>query len=318
MKPDNVIKLPENRTEDALRGRIRGLLSQGLTQTQLAREAGLSASSLSSWLRESYAGDNAAVEDKLSAWLGAYDTKESLDIPAAPVWVDTPTGNKILTNLRYAQMMQAIVPIYGAAGVGKTRAAKRYAATQPNAWLATMSPDTSTKGSALEEIALAVGLRDLPSRPSHLRRAIVTKLTDTRGLLILDEAQHLSMDALETVRRIFDGAEVGLALLGNDKVYARLAGGGARQSDFARLYSRLGNRLNLAGVSREDAEALLNEWHIKDAETVRLLVRIAQTPGALRVMTYAVQLATMAAKGQGRSLGAEHVRGAWAKLGGTE
>ena len=53
-------------------------------------------------------------------------------------------------------------------------------------------------------------------------RMIVQGLRGREGLLILDEAQHLLLPALESLRSIHDATECGLVLMGSESVYARL------------------------------------------------------------------------------------------------
>ena len=53
---------------------------------------------------------------------------------------------------------------------------------------------------------------------------IVEKLTGTRGIVIVDESDHLTYDAIEELRYIQEKAEVGFALIGNDRVYTRMQG----------------------------------------------------------------------------------------------
>ena len=72
---------------------------------------------------------------------------------------------------------------------------------------------------------------------------IVQRLQGTKGLLILDEAQHLMLPALESLRSIYDTTECGLVLMGNEAVYSRLSG--RRSAEFAHLFSRVGSVLKL-------------------------------------------------------------------------
>ena len=74
-------------------------------------------------------------------------------------------------------------------------------------------------------------------------RMIVQRLQGTKGLLIIDEAQHLSLLALESLRSIHDATACGLVLMGNESVYANLSG--RRSAEFAHLFSRVGMVLKL-------------------------------------------------------------------------
>ncbi|MDN5781333.1 MAG: AAA family ATPase [Luteimonas sp.] len=290
---------------------------QTLSQAAVARESGVNSSALNRWLKGQYPGDNAAIDDKLSRWLDARQTRRSTQaqLPEAPAWVAAPSARAIMSALSYAQMAGDIAVVYGGAGVGKTLTAQHYRRQAPNVWIATMTPATAVLGSALERIALTIGLR--PSgRAARIEGEIIEKLRDTQGLLIIDEAQHLGPRALEAVRSLQDATGVGVAILGNEIVYAQLTGG-TRSMGFAQLFSRIGKRVRLTRPKKGDVEALLDAWVIGDKDARRLLHEIAKKPGALRAVTKTLRLASMfAAGGEAEQPNLKHIRAAWRDLGG--
>jgi hypothetical protein len=117
-----------------------------------------------------------------------------------------------------------------------------------------MTPGHAGVTAALEEVALAVGLRDMPQSPARIHREVVARLKGTGGLVVVDEAQHLSVAALDALRSIHDAAGVGLALVGNDLVYGRMVGNRAAYLD--RLFSRIGKRVRISGATQADIEAV--------------------------------------------------------------
>ncbi|MDF1566229.1 MAG: AAA family ATPase [Deltaproteobacteria bacterium] len=310
----------ERREADAARAAVtRVLESEGLTQKAIAREVGVNQSAISSWLKSTYKGDNTAVTAKVARWLEhrAQAAETTAKLPEGPFYIETPTAERIITALSYGQTMQDLVLAYGAAGVGKTVAAIRYARTRPNVWLVTITPASRSVYGTLHEVAEAVGLRGVAGSSSRLHREIVQRLKDTKGLLIVDEAQHLSVQALETLRAIHDGAEIGLALVGNEIVYGRLTGGD-RSVGFAQLFSRIGKRLKFSRPKTNDVAALAEAWNIKDPKAVAQLQEIAQRPGALRAVSKTVRLALMLSMGVGqKQVSAAHLEAAWKELGGA-
>lgn len=299
---------------------IQNMITNGETQqAQIAKEAGLSAAALSSWLKGTYKGDNKAVEEKLSIWLAARDRKErsAATFPQFPAWVATPTANKIMNILAYAQMAGDVAVIYGGAGLGKTYTHEEYQRRNPNVWLVTMTADTAHIAAALEEIAETIGLRGIPGRAARLRRELVRKFRGTKGLLIIDEAQHLSVNALESIRAIHDATGMGLVLSGNEYVFARLTGG-SRAATFAQLFSRLGKKLRLLRPDRTDAAAVLDAIQPNGEQERKALSEIALKDGALRVMVKAWRLATLFALSEGRPVDLNHIQAAWRDLGGTQ
>ena len=91
---------------------------------------------------------------------------------------------------------------------------------------------------------------------------ILQHLRGRECLLIIDEAQHLMLPALESLRNIHDATECGHVLMGNEAVYSRLSG--RRSAEFAQLYSRVGSVLKLENPLPSDTTALARQWGVKE------------------------------------------------------
>ena len=306
-------------TQDALRAHIR-LMTEGsdLSQKQIAREAGVNDGALNQWLQAKYRGNNEVVFEKLRSWVEYRErSQEAAGImPQAPTFVSTPTAGRILPVLSYAQMAADFCVVYGGAGVGKTSTAKHYKATNPNVWLATMTPDCSTVPAVLDEVATAFGINnEKGGASSKLRREIVGRMRGTGGLLIIDEAQHLNTSGIETIRSLYDATEVGVVLAGNESVYSRITGG-ARAAHFAQVFSRIGKRLRLNHPIDGDAQMIAEAFGITGKAERDLLADIALKPGALRGMVKVIRNATMFAAGAGSQISSDLIRASWRDLGG--
>ncbi len=313
-----VMEIPQPQADDVI-GAVRAELERrGLTQTQIAREAGISPTSLTQLLGGTYAADPRRLLAKLEQWLTSLRERAAQpQLPDAPDWVATGTAERILAALGYAQMAGDVAVIYGGAGVGKSTAAREYRRRYPNVWHATMSPATAGVTTALEEVCLALGMRELPQGAARMAREIVARVRDTRGLIIVDEAQHLSVGALDALRAIHDATGVGLALMGNDLVYARMTGG-ARVAWLDRLFSRIGRRLRVARASRADVEAIADAHGVGGGDALKRLATIGAGAGALRSVTKCLRLARLMAAGRGESLSAAHIDAAWRDLTGED
>jgi len=219
--------------------------------------------------------------------------------------------------LRYAQLAQDIVIIYGPAGVSKTKACEQYATTAPAVWHVTMSPATVSVNATLEHIASKTGIRSLLRGGFAMQGQLIARLTGTQGLLIIDEAQHLGVQALDEIRSIHDASKIGVALVGNEIVYSRMTGGN-RAPYLDRLFSRIGKRVSLRGPSDADIDAMIDAWSITDAGCRRQIREIGKRPGALRVLTKVMRLAASYAAAQEHPLCCDDVRTAWRELGVVE
>ncbi len=324
---------------DALRQAIAALLQiGGVSQKQVATEAGVGQARLSQFLAGKYTGDNDSIARALERWLSQRERKseQAKTLPDAPAFVFTPTANRVFDALTYAQLAGDIAVVYGGAGVGKTITSNHYAAQENNVWVATLTPSSRTVSGVLEEISIAVGVKNPSQRAVSARRDIVERIRNTGGLLIIDEAQHANIDALDEIRSLYDAGGdivnhyidgcgikrvgqngVGIALVGNEAVYGRMTGGN-RAAYLDRLFSRIGKRTKVAKVLKSDVESLAAAWGIADSATIDLLVAIGNKPGALRGVTKTLRLASMFAAGAGAPLNATHVKAAYADLGGAE
>ena len=291
-----------------------------LSQGKVAKEIGqgVSATTLSQWLNGIYNGDNEKIEARVGAWYETYlERRARAGLPDAPEYVSTPTAERIESGLRYAQLAQDIVIIYGPAGISKSKACQHYATQAPGVVMATMTPATTMVLPCLQEIALAIGIRDLIHNASGLQRQIISRLRQTNGLLIIDEAQHLSLHALEQVRSLHDACMIGVALVGNETVYSRMTGD-RRAAYLDRLFSRIGRRVHLKGATDVDIDMLIAAWKINDDKCKGQIREIARRPGALRVLTKVLRLAASFAAAQGLSICCDDVRAAWRELGAME
>lgn len=308
--------------ELSLRGLVRDAIETdpSLSQQKIAKEigTGVSAATLSQWLNGNYAGDNAKIEARVSSWYETYlERRARAGLPEAPDWVDTPTTERIQAGLRYAQLAQDMVVIYGPAGVSKTKTCQHYTTQAPGVVHATMTPATNSVLASLATIAEACGLRDYPNAAAGLQRMICSRLRQTNGLLIIDEAQHLGVQALDEVRSIHDACLIGVALVGNEAVYNRMTGGN-RAPYLDRLFSRIGKRVALKGSSDADIDAILRAWRIQDSNCRMQIREIARRPGALRVLTKVLRLAASFAAANDRVICCDDIKAAWRDLGAME
>lgn len=298
---------------EALREEVRQLLTAtAMSQAAAARDAAIAGSTFAAWLKGDYTGDNQRVARDVRRWLASRQErkKAAAVLPSRPGFVATPTAERILPVLQYAQAAPDISVIVGGAGVGKTTTLKQYHQQTPNTWLATMTPATAGVTPMLREICIEMGLPE--KNVAELGRAIERKAKGTGGLIIIDEAQHLSRPALEQLRSIHDRAEIGIVLAGNPSVLGRLEGD--RKAEFAQLFSRIGMKLVLPKARMGDVAALLAAWGVVDKDETKLLQTIAGKPGALRGLTKCLALASMVAAGAGRARSADDVKAAWAQL----
>ena len=270
----------------------------GWTKAETARRAGMPDGTFHQWYSGKYLGRLETQNDKIATWLAAVDEMQDIaaTVPASPGFIMTRSARDMIDTLTYAQVMPDMVVITYSAGLGKTEACRQFAATRPNAYLATMSPHTKTVHGMLVELAAELDI--VQHNPAKLTRAIGRRLTRTGGgtLLMVDEAQNLKDEAIDQLRHFVDIYGCGIALVGNEEIYSRFQ----RREDgpsYAQIKRRIGKRLKRAQARVEDIDAFITAWGVSDPECRKFLVGIGKKPGALGQIDKTMKLASMIAAG---------------------
>jgi DNA transposition AAA+ family ATPase len=229
------------------------------------------------------------------------------------VWAYTPKEHRRFAEFADAVKKHRYIGLcHGPAGVGKTLSARRYArwdTAEPllTTWGAREASDaevyaalsrsravfyTPTVGGTLQELR-----RELPPLLSRVDICVEQHLhlQDTAGhrqqakfveLVIIDEAERLSMTTLEYMRDLFDRDGVGLILIGMPGIEKRL-------SRYPQLYSRVGFAHQYRPLQNEELTFVLTRrWRqlglglddadFTDAQAFATIVRI--TGGHFRLV----------------------------------
>jgi DNA transposition AAA+ family ATPase len=276
--------------------RAKGLLDSSMvTQTQMAKEIGVSPSTINQLLGGTYKADPSTMLQKLANWLTARQTRANA--PRDPGFVQTETAKQIMADMAYALATQSIVIIHGVSGVGKTTALREFARHNNNCWVITTSPSRATMTECMYELAMELGMENAPRLRGPLARALRRRLLNTRGLIVVDEADHLDRATLEELRILVEEVEIGMVLVGNSRVYTQLTGG-QRSEDFARLYSRVAKKRAITQAKKADVMAVASAWKIDGPAERNLLLQISARPGALRLVSKNLRLAVMYSGGE--------------------
>lgn len=281
-------------------------------KAEVARRASMANGTFSQWFSGKYNGRYDQQNEVIARWLDAVADQAGLaaQIPVGPGFLKLKTTMSIISTLRWAQMAPDLVAITLAAGNGKTFACRHYASVTPKVSMATISPNNKTVHGMLMELCAALDVQE--HNPAKFVRAIGRKLerSGAGSLLIIDEAQHLTDESVNQLRYFLDVNGCGIALVGNDEVYARFT----KKSDgpsYAQLKSRIGRRLKLDKPEVDDVQRYIEAWDITDPVIMRELHGIGRKEGALRQIEKTLKQAIMYSIGDNAALSIEHVRRAW-------
>lgn len=313
----SAVKQLSKNHDEALVQRVREIMAaERLSQAAVSTQVGVHYTRFSQWLNRKYPGDVEGIQNNVRRWLDSRAAEAELteQLPTAPAFCDTPSSQAVMAALSFAQIAGSIACIYGGAGVGKTTTIRRYQENNPNVWVLAATPSTARPGPVLYRICQTLGVR-VSTQVHAMETNIVDRIRDTRGLLVIDEAQHLCHRALDQVRAIHDTTGIGVVLAGNEIVYSQMTGG-KRAPGFAQLFSRIGKRVYLDKPRIGDVDTLLDAWGITERKAREYCRLIGRRPGALRGLTQTLRIATMFAAGAGEALELNHIKAAWADLGG--
>lgn len=234
----------------ALQAQVEQFLKEkGISQAKAAPMMGLSPAALSLYRRSMYdKGDVSEVESKLEEFFLAHQEQEAATekaLPYRPVqdYIPTSISEDVCKLIRYCQIEKGMVIIHGDAGIGKTKGAEKFVRENPAASVYIQAtPSIGTLGNLLKVIARALKVPECRNK-LELMLSIREKLEGTNKVIIIDEAQHLQLRALEEIRAWADPNPisgqpgVGIALIGNTEVYTRMVG--KQEARFAQLFSRI-------------------------------------------------------------------------------
>ncbi|UMM63791.1 AAA family ATPase [Aristophania vespae] len=296
----------------ALIAEIRKLQKEdGLTLAQITRESGIAKSTVSQFLSGQYGGNNEKIAEQAQKWLDTYKARHQLNgkLRTEPEFILLPSSKQWVQLFEYAQMAGDIGVITGAPGTSKTVTAEYYCKTNSNAWMVTASSSLRSPRALLEEIAEII---DSPVKSgSGVMRGLIKRLRNTGGLLIIDEAQHLSTESLDQLRGLNDQAGIGLAWIGNEPLRGRIEGMGQSKSN-AQIFSRVGMWKARTKPLKTDLEQLKDAWGVTNPELDKLLFWIGSREGGLRELSKTLRFAYFIAGSEGRTeLQASDIEAGW-------
>ena len=295
---------------------VRWLVSyrnrHGLSWAALAKETGIPKGTISTITTGKYAGDMQVQAERIFKFRQKVESQEARaqSALAKPTFIATPTAMTLQGLLEIAHMGRIIIAATGP-GTGKTMTAEEYQASMASCWLVTMRESTSSLSGMLAAVMKSMGLDTMSGWNRQRSDQIIGHVRDRKGLLIVDEANHLGLPELEELRAWHDVTGLGIALFGNEELLMRIRSGPNRQA-YARLNSRIANAL-IQDVPRQgDVDAYLDAFAIDDGKVRKLLSSVALSPhnGGLREVKQILETANMLAIADDTAIELSHVEDA--------
>ncbi len=278
----NVKKYSEGQREVIL-DKLDMLAEEMGSYAKTAELTGVAPSIVSALKSGKYKGD----ADKQFSILDAYfNARENAVFAAndAEEYVPTSISENVYAIIKNCQLKGGLAIACGDAGIGKTKAAQKFVADNPNlSLLITANPCLKGVKSVLKLLCEKLSISEKSIDEMWL--AVANKLRD-KMVLIVDEAQHLPIKTIEALRAFSDyfndkGQTLGVVFIGNNESVHNFRG--SKRADFAQIVNRTkqNRQYYTSQITKNDIIKLFPAFAGKGKE-VDFMLAIAQSKQALR------------------------------------
>lgn len=231
----------------------------GWNQTQLGKRANVNLGTLNQELQGKYPSPPTKHLKACCDVIDLQRQRQRDNIVEMP-YVETSVHRAMFAACKRARMYRNFSVVSAFVGTGKTKVAKRYAEKHSNVILLEALPGLS----ALVLLDTLVRLTNANVKKTHrssrgtkdqMFDAIVNTLKGTDTLLIVDEAETLTEQSLEFIRRLRDLAGIGVVLTGTERLYPLVRD---PRGQFGQISSRVGFwPPAITSITEKDAEELV-------------------------------------------------------------
>lgn len=269
--------------QEALEKISKAAAELGISEKKMCERIGVSSSVISQIRGGYYPGDWDKQFDRIYSY---FENKTAAAEAYSEVeYAPTSISTLVYKTLRNVQLKGGFAFVTGDAGIGKTKALRKYISDNPlNSVLITVNPCTKSTKAVLKLLAMELGVPVSQSR-DDLWMSIAAKLHD--GMVVaVDEAQLLTYGSIETLRAFADffaerGQTLGVALVGNQGIREKIEG--RTREQYRQVANRAWQRqqISTTDVQPEDIRMLFPILDGKEQE-LNLLFKIAQTAEGIR------------------------------------
>lgn len=209
---------------------------QDFTQTRVAASISVSVSALNAYMKGTYKGDNAKIEKAVSYFLeaqkeaGAETGRFKKDFDFVP----TSLYEDVLRTVNLAEYRGEIRTITGISGLGKTTAIEHIKQDREASMILVRCYPGIRKNRLFKKLCIEAGIEANGTFDDSFED-LCARLKGTGRIMAFDEAEHLSIETVDAVRRINDFTGCGIVFIGLPAFYNALQN---NQRDYAYVYNR--------------------------------------------------------------------------------
>lgn len=232
----------------------------GNPQSDVARAMNVSITTLSLWLNDKYKGNNGRIEELAAGYLDkiAAQGEEGVKFKKDFDFVETGNFVKIASAVRLATAWGDMRIVTGESGFGKTTALKRIKADDETVILVECYKGMR-KNRFMAKLALAAGVKAKGSF-DVLFEAICEALDGSKRVILIDECEHLPIEAIDAVRRINDFCGCGVVLVGLPVFLSLL-----KRPEYSYIYNRTAIPVQLKALNDYDIQGMIGtmcSWEV--------------------------------------------------------
>ena len=225
---------------EELRVRLEEYLSNsGKSQTILARAVGISPAALNQYLSGKYPSPS-NIEPKIEEFFSLQE--KTATVARALDYIDTSISSEVYKTIAYCHINRCIGAVIGDAGIGKTKGAQKYAGDYSEAIYITATRACKNLKDMYRMIVKKLRLNE-NRNIFDMQYDIRGRLDGSSKVLIIDEAQHLSLTAIDGIRSFNDEnyetalPPVGIVMVGNHELRTKMVG--RYEQTLAQLFNRI-------------------------------------------------------------------------------
>lgn len=230
------------------------------SQSHLAKQINYTAGSISTLINGKHKVDPAPIINDIIPII-----EDKVEPVKLGEFIPTSTYRLIKLACDKARASGRFTIIAGSPGVGKTISLTQYVKELPSTIYLCGSEFTNST-TILDELITALNIKVSPTnRKSHKASLIIERLKGSKRLIILDEADKCTKDAIDPLRTISERSGCGIALAGNHQLRTTMIVGNNRYdliSDRVVFWPNL-----IEAISLDDCKSLLRPY-IKDLTMV--------------------------------------------------
>lgn len=213
-------------------GIAKWLEGAGKSKAWLSKKSDIPNGTLSQILSGKYVSSPTRQLNQMQAVLAVESARLS---DGTPGYVKGSVHKLLLVVCDRTRKHQNFGVISGHVGVGKSRFCVEYRETNPMTLLVEVSPNM-TPGVLMTELLEQLN-NSIPVGLDRKFRELVRILKGTNYLIVADEAENMSASALQHLRRIRDMAQIGVVLVGTEKLSGLIK---PQHGQFDQVRSRVG------------------------------------------------------------------------------